>query len=142
MAKLDMTIILAVWGAAASTMLAAIRVHEYLYGRKPHMQVSFHPDVRTPIFGDWAECCEIHAVNIGNKPVAVEALALQLSDGSTLKPMRLDCYTRRDSPALLMESEAISAFLKREEVPLEKIKWAFARATDGSIYKSEAIKFK
>ena len=95
MAKVEVTTVLAVWGAIVSTGLAAIRVQDYLHGRKPHVQVSFHPNVLTPIFGDWAECCETRAVNIGSKPVTIEALTLQLSDDTTFNPVRLDCYTRR-----------------------------------------------
>ena len=52
MAKVEVTTVLAVWGAIVSTGLAAIRVQEYLHGREPHVQVSFHPNVLTPIFGD------------------------------------------------------------------------------------------
>lgn len=140
MARIEMTTFLAVWGAIVSTVLAAIQVQQYFHGRKPHMQVSFHPNVLTPIFGSWAECCQIHAVNVGSKPTTIEALALQLSDGTTFNPVRLECYTRRDLPATLTESEAISAFLKREEVPMEKVMWAFARGTDKRIYKSERFK--
>jgi hypothetical protein len=140
MARIDITVILAVWGAVVSTTLAAIQAQQYFHGRRPHVQVSFHPNVITPIFGDWAECCEIHAVNVGSKPVTIEALALQLSDETTFNPARLECYTRRDLPATLTESEAISAFLKRDEVPMEKVMWAFARGTDRRIYKSERFK--
>ena len=140
MARIEVTTILAVWGAIVSTILAAIQVQRYLHGRKPHVQVSFHPNVLTPIFGNWAECCQIHAVNVGSKPVTIEALALQLSDETTFVPVRLECYTRRDLPATLTESEAISAFLKRVEVPMEKVMWAFARGTDRHIYKSERFK--
>ncbi len=142
MARIEMTTMLAVWGAIVSTVLAAIQVRQYVHGRKPHVQVSFHPNVLTPVFGDWAECCQIHAVNVGSKPVTIEALALQLSDETTFNPVRLECYTRRDLPATLTESEAISAFLKREEVPMEKVMWAFARGTDKRIYKSERFKSK
>jgi hypothetical protein len=112
MPKLEVTTVLAVWGAIVSTVLAGIRAQEYLHGRKPHIRVSFHPNVLTPIFGDWAECCEIRAVSIGSKPVTIEALALQLSDDTTFNPVRLDCYTRRDLPATLTESEAIFSFSK------------------------------
>jgi hypothetical protein len=139
MTKLDITttFLQAIWGAVVSTALAYISMHEYYHSRKLHMQVSFYPDAPpTDIIRDWKKCCEIHVVNKGKRPVTIEDLALQLSDGSTFKPEHFAYRICPDLPVTLAESQVVSAFLLREKVPMENVVLAFARATDGSIYKS------
>jgi hypothetical protein len=140
--RFDLTTILAIWGVVLSTVLAGIRVHEYIRDRRPHVQVSFEPKVLVPLFGatNLTECCEIRAVNTGRVPATIAALVLQLCDGTTFNPLRLESYSRLDMPATLTQSQGLSAFLRRAEVPLEKVTWAFARATDGTIYKSKPFK--
>lgn len=140
MAKIDVTTIIAIWGAVVSTVLAGVKVSEFLHDRKAHVRVTFEPEVIMPLLGNVSECCEIRAVNRGKKPVTIAALVLQLSDGCTFNPVRLECYSRHDLPATLMESEGLSAYLRKSEVPLEKVTWAFARATDGTIYRSKPFK--
>lgn len=136
---IDTITILATWGAVVSTGLGAIRTHEYWRDRKAQVKVYFETTVITPLLGVMSECCEIRAVNRGKRPITIAALALQLSDGRTLNPMHLDCYSRHDLPVTLTESQGLSAFLRKNEVDLDNVAWAFARANDGTIYKSRPL---
>jgi len=142
MANPDLTSIVAIWAAVVSTILGIIRADEYLSNRKPRVKVSFNPTCVTAFLGGVTECCEIRAVNRGRKPVTIEALVLQLSDGGTFNPARLECYSRQDLPVTLTEGQGLSAFLRKDEIHMEKVTWAFARAVDGTIYKSKLLKMK
>lgn len=140
MAGINTTTAIAIWGALVSTVLAVIRVREHFRDR-PDVKVSFTPTVIGSLLGVMTECCEIRAVNTGRRPVTIAALALQLSDGCTFNPAKLECYSRHDLPATLTESQSLSAVLRKSEIDMQKVQWAFARDVDGKVYKSKRFKW-
>ena len=136
MSEPSATTAIAPWGGVVSTVLAIVKVREHFRDRHPDVKVRLFPNVIRPVAGVPTECCEIRAVNRGRKPVTISALALQLSGGCTFNPARLDCYSREDLPATLLESQSLSADLHKAELDMRKVQWAFARDVDGNVYKS------
>lgn len=103
--------------------------------------VTFVPVAILPdALGNPMQVCLVKAVNKGKKPVSIEALGLQLSDGGTFNPQHLRCYSSSNMPAKLFESDGLSAWMLRSDVPMDKVKCAFARANDGTVYKSEPVR--
>lgn len=140
MHSLSLTTILAIWGATVSTVLAGVRVIEYLRDRRPRMRVTFSPCVIRAGLLHAVEGCSIEAINIGQRPVTVEALVLRLDDGRVWWPMRPDFYSSGELPVTLTESKRLSVWVPKTDVPLYRVQWAEARTTDGA-YRSKSITY-
>ncbi len=130
------TIIVAIWGAVLSTVLGAIKFHEYFRDRA-RLKVTFRPAVVRGFLTGAVLGCGIEAINVGRRPITLDGLELQLDDGMHWCPARVDLYSNREPPWTLTESQALSVWAPRKDVPLEKVQYAYARANDGRIYKSK-----
>lgn len=126
-----------IYGAALSTALGTLKFMEFWRDRA-RLRVTFTPWAACAPEGQPAIYCVVGVVNAGRRPVTVNCIALRLKDGRTQIPAP-NLYSR-PMPVTLNESEGIHAFFPSEEVALEKVSWAFARASNGNLRKSPKYK--
>ena len=114
-----------------------IKILEFRRDR-PQVRVGFTPWALSPLEGEARVYSLVEVTNSGRRPVTIVALGLRYADGSSCYPgMRM--YSGY-MPATLNESESVCGFIRREDVRLENVVWAFAKTSDERVYKTPKYK--
>jgi len=80
----DITLVLAIWGAALSTVLGVLEIIKFVQGtlhNKRRLKVSFHPEISGSPDGEPRMYIRIYIVNVGHRPVQLISAGLLLKNG-------------------------------------------------------------
>jgi len=124
---------IAIYGAALSTGLAAIKILEFLRDR-PVVTVSLCLEARGPN-DPRGPYLVTTAVNKGRRPVTIEEIGVEYANGrlhiaATFWPNHLR------PPATLTESEQFKGFIAAAPLKVEDVRGGFARGSDDRLYRS------
>ena len=105
------TILIALWGALLSTILA---VREYFKDRRK-VKVTYSSVITSNNLGNPITLVEVKVVNIGHRPITITGGGLLLSDGRTLvQPLQNIIPVKL--PARLDDGDSVSIYLDLRQV--------------------------
>jgi len=133
----DLTSVLAIYGAALSTLAILLEITRYVKDRPKVVVEADHHELYTTQKG--AHKLGIKMTNIGRRPVTVEACGFRIDTESEENSLSV---LDRTLPNRLDEGESRTAYADPAEVQASRILFAWARDATGRVYKSKKRPFQ
>lgn len=144
----DLTFILAIWGAALSTLLGILEVIKFAQGviqNRRRLRVSFHPEISASPQGEPRMYIRVYSVNVGHRPIQLISAGLVLQNGIQYEQTKN--YNGKDNlPKKLEDGEPYSFFLdytlalEATRKGIEDFKEVFIQDAQGKRYTSKIPK--
>jgi hypothetical protein len=113
---MDPALLLGLWGAVLSTILALLRLLEYYGQQRPRITVSATQGFLVAPEAPQFDVILLEAVNTGRRPVTITEAYLVLKNGTKFAPASASALSEKTIPCLLKEGEIIRTYFDAQRV--------------------------